>query len=131
MRTAIALVHGGYYLLFGAWPVLHLRSFEAITGPKNDDWLVVTVGVLLAVQGSVLLVAGLRGDIPELLRVVAVGTAIALAIVDVAYVSRGTIAPVYLLDAAAESTLVIGWSATFNHGRFAEHRGFGVGRMAP
>jgi len=41
-----------YFLLTGIWPLLSMRTFEAVTGPKVDRWLVKTVGVLVAVIGS-------------------------------------------------------------------------------
>jgi hypothetical protein len=51
----VALAQGAYYLLTGVWPLLSLRTFELVTGPKTDDWLVRTVGVLvLAVVLAVL-----------------------------------------------------------------------------
>lgn len=43
---------------------------------------------------------------------VAAGSAAALAIVDVTYVVRGRISRIYLLDAAAELALVVGWGIT-------------------
>jgi len=35
-----------------------MRSFEAITGPKADKWVVRTVAVLVTVIGGVLVAAG-------------------------------------------------------------------------
>jgi hypothetical protein len=34
------------------------RSFEAVTGPKRDDWLVKTIGGLIAMVGATLIGAG-------------------------------------------------------------------------
>src|SRR5690606_20176976 len=42
---------GWYYLASGVWPLVHYRSFIAVTGPKADDWLVRTFGALIAVVG--------------------------------------------------------------------------------
>jgi hypothetical protein len=28
----------------GVWPIPHLQSFEAVTGPKKERWLVKTMG---------------------------------------------------------------------------------------
>ena len=41
----LATGQGAYYVASGLWPIFHRRSFEAVTGPKKDWWLVVTVGV--------------------------------------------------------------------------------------
>jgi hypothetical protein len=33
-----------YYIATGLWPVFNLRSFERVTGPKTDGWLVKQAG---------------------------------------------------------------------------------------
>ena len=38
---------GAFYLATGLWPILHLRSFEAVTGPKLEGWLIKTAGTLI------------------------------------------------------------------------------------
>ena len=47
-RWRLLAFQSGYYGVTGIWPILHLPSFEAITGPKIDDWLVHMVGLLAA-----------------------------------------------------------------------------------
>lgn len=109
--NTVALVQGGYFVVTGGWPLIHMRSFEAVTGPKRDHWLVNTVGLLVGVAGSTLVAAARRPRGPSTdLRAVAVGTALALAAVDVYYVAGGRIAPVYLGDAIVELALVVAWS---------------------
>ena len=54
------LGQGAYYAVTGLWPLIHMRSFEAISGPKRDQWLVKTIGLLLTAFSSVLLLAGMR-----------------------------------------------------------------------
>src|SRR5947208_2053294 len=53
----IALIQAVYFLFTGLWPILHIRSFMKVTGPKQDLWLVRTVGVLVTVIGMSLAVA--------------------------------------------------------------------------
>ncbi len=69
-RDPVAIVtvaQGGYFLVTGVWPLVSMRSFELITSPKVDKWLVKTIGALIAVVGASLLVAGARQRIaPEL-----------------------------------------------------------------
>ena len=48
----LPVAQGVYFLLTGIWPLLSMRTFEAVTGPKVDRRLVKTVGVLVAVIGS-------------------------------------------------------------------------------
>jgi 8-oxo-dGTP pyrophosphatase MutT (NUDIX family) len=50
-----------FYLLTGIWPLLHIQSFQSVTGPKTDLWLVKTAGVLITVIGAVLMMAGCGG----------------------------------------------------------------------
>jgi hypothetical protein len=54
----LATIQGAYYLLTGLWPLAHLRSFQAVTGPKLEPWLVKTVGVLAAAIGFTLVRSG-------------------------------------------------------------------------
>jgi len=101
----LALAQGIFYFITGIWPLLHLASFEAVTGPKTDDWLVQTVGALLATFGAVLALAGLRRRLTSEWRLLAAGFALVLALVDIVFV----IPPVYLADAAVELPLVLAW----------------------
>jgi len=105
----LALGQGIFYFNTGIWPLLHLASFEAVTGPKTDDWLVQTVGALLATFGAVLALAGLRRRLTSEWRLLAAGFALVLALVDIVFVSRRIIPPVYLADAAVELPLVLAW----------------------
>lgn len=102
----VLLAQGGYYVATGVWPFMSRRSFEAVTGPKAEWWLVQTVGGLVTAIGGALVTAAFRRSTsPELLGLAA-GSAITLAGIDVVYVVRGRIAPTYLIDAGAELGLV-------------------------
>lgn len=106
----LALGQGAFFLVAGAWPLVHLRSFEAVTGPKADDWLVRTVGSLLTVVGGVLVSAGRRRRVTREIRALAMGSAGALAAIDVIYVAKGRMSRVYLLDAAVQLGIVASWA---------------------
>ena len=103
------LLQGVYYLLTGVWPLVSMRTFEMVTGPKVDRWLVKTVGVLIAVIGSSLMLDRHRPSPGT--TALGLGSAVALGGVDVVYAARGRISPVYLLDAVAEAVLVAMWLA--------------------
>jgi len=105
----VPLLQGVYFLLTGVWPLVSMRTFEMVTGPKVDRWLVKTVGVLIAVIGSSL-VLDRRRPSPGT-TALGLGSALALGGVDVVYAARGRISPVYLLDAVAEAVLVAMWLA--------------------
>lgn len=107
----VALVQGGYYAATGVWPYLSLESFEAVTGPKAEGWLVKTVGGLVGVIGAVLASAGARHRVTPEIAWLGAGSAAVLAGIDVWYVARRRIPPVYLLDAAAEAVLSAGWAS--------------------
>ncbi len=105
----VALVQGSYFLAAGIWPLIDIDSFQAVTGAKTDLWLAYTVGVLVLAIGVVLLSAARSGRITLEVALLGAGSAVALAGIDVVFVARGVIAPVYLIDAAAEGVLVLGW----------------------
>jgi hypothetical protein len=110
LRTQLELAraHGFCNVLGGAWPLLHMRSFEAVLGPKTDRWLVKTVAGLLVANG----VAQLRATTPAEVRQAArvgIGTAAVLLLVDLRYALPGRISRMYLLDAVAEAGWIVAW----------------------
>jgi hypothetical protein len=112
-----SLFQGLYYTATGIWPLLHMRSFVAITGPKADIWLVQTAAGLIASLGAALLLAGSRPQ--PALRSAAAGSALTLAAVDLAYALPGRISRVYLGDSAVQLALLALWliSARFKRKR--------------
>jgi hypothetical protein len=113
----VAWFQGSYYVLSGVWPLVHIRSFELVTGPKVDDWLVQTVGLLVLVSGLVILLAAVRRRFELEIIVLAVGTALSLAFVDVFFVTLGRISAIYLADAVLEVAIVAGWAIGLMYGR--------------
>lgn len=105
----LARLQAAYYIASGLLPLVSMRVFEAITGPKTDRWLVKTVGLLVAVIGGALGLAARRRRVEPEVVLVAAGSAGALAVIDFVYVAKRRISPVYLLDAVAEIALLAGW----------------------
>jgi hypothetical protein len=99
-----------YFLGSGIWPLVHMPSFLAVTGPKDDVWLVETVGVLVVFIGVGLGISALRGRVSTEMAVIAATTAIGLATIEIIYVARGRIAAVYLLDAVIETAILALWA---------------------
>lgn len=108
MENLVALIQGIYFFLSGIWPILSMGSFLKVTGPKTDLWLVKTVGIILAVIGIVLIVAQVNAEINTPIMILAVGSALSLALVEFIYVAKRVISPIYLGDAMIELVL-IGW----------------------
>jgi hypothetical protein len=119
LATAVAWTQGVYFLLTGLWPIVHIESFQAVTGEKTDHlvtghegdhWLVNTVGALVAAIGLSLIVAAYRQRVAPEVMLVGLLTAAALTAIDIVYVARSTIAGVYLADAALEIAIIVAWS---------------------
>lgn len=108
MEYLVSLIQGIYFFVFGIWPLFHMKSFLRVTGPKTDLWLVKTVGILLAVIGMVLILAWLNTEINTSIIVLAIGSALSLALVEFIYVAKRVISPIYLGDAVVE-LILIGW----------------------
>jgi hypothetical protein len=108
---ALATIQAIYFILTGIWPILHIKSFMAVTGPKTDIWLVKTVGVLVTVIGVALAIAAARKNFSIEIFTLAVGSAAALTAIDIIYVAKKVIDRIYLLDALAEFILIAAWVA--------------------
>jgi hypothetical protein len=80
-----------------------------VTGPKSDIWLVKTVGVLITVVGGIIFLGAWRKSMNLELVILAIGTAIGLSVIDLYYVFKEVISPIYLLDAIGEFCLIILW----------------------
>jgi hypothetical protein len=105
-RSRVLALQGAYYLVTGIAPFMSRRWFERVTGPKTEWWLVQTAGAMIGVAGAGLTSAAIRErTTPEVVGMAA-GWAASLALIDVAFVARGRIAPTYLLDASVEVALL-------------------------
>lgn len=108
-RNNVALVQGAFYVVSGLWPVLHLRSFEAVTGRKQDGWLAQTTGGLIAAVGAALAIGAVETPRSRALAVLGMGAAAVLGTADVVFTARRRIRKVYLLDALAEGAVIAAW----------------------
>lgn len=102
-----------YFLLPSVWPLLHMSSFLAVTGPKTDLWLVRTVALLLVAISLAFLTAAWRREYTPALGVLAVGSACGLAGVDFYYALQDRIWDTYLIDGVGEIVLVLAWMIYF------------------
>jgi hypothetical protein len=96
-----------------------METFLMVTGPKTDHlgteqgdhWLVITVGTLVAAIAIPLLSAAWHRLLTREVVLLAVGSALGLTAIDILFVLRGAIPPIYLGDAALEVLLLFGWCA--------------------
>jgi hypothetical protein len=98
-----------FNVIGGLWPLVSLRSFEKIFGPKTDEWLVHTVGGLMIATGWAQLGTSQCREGHRLARRLGLGSALTLLTVDLIYVPAGRLRWTYLLDAAVEAGWVLAW----------------------
>lgn len=114
-EQTMAMGQGIIYVVSGVWPIVNLRTFEMVTGPKVDGWLVKTVGAMIATVGVVLISAARRNRVTPEIAGLGAGCAASLATIDVVYVARGRISPIYLADAVMEAGIIAGWGLLRKH----------------
>lgn len=106
-RSRILSFQAAYYIITGLWPLVHFASFELVTGPKTDDWLVRMVGLLVVLIGLTLVVAVKRDAVQTLeIFVLAAGATLAFSSIDIWYALNGRISRIYLADAVLELALL-------------------------
>jgi glycine/D-amino acid oxidase-like deaminating enzyme/nitrite reductase/ring-hydroxylating ferredoxin subunit len=103
------VAQGAYYVATGLWPVLHLRSFEAVTGRKRNGWIIRALGGAIAAVGTALLTSDIAA--PRRAPRLGLGAAVALGLAGMylAVTRRGSRA--YLAEAAIEAGFAAAWLA--------------------
>jgi hypothetical protein len=107
---AILLVQAAYYALLGLWPILDSDGFRQLLGETTDLPLMRTVSVLLLAVGGCLLLSARKPEPPVEVAFLAVGAAFGLTCLDVIYVAARLSSPVRLVDAAAQTALLLWWA---------------------
>ena len=120
-RRPVVVAQGLYLALSGLWPLVHYRSFERVTGPKKDEWLVQTVAGLAVTAGGALLHAGKSHESLEVARTIGIGSALTFGAIDTIYGATGRIRRVYLADAIVEAFWLAAWARQRDHASYA-HR---------
>ena len=93
-----------YYIATGIWPIIDIKSFMAVTGPKTDIWLVKMVG-LLTISISIQIFAELKNRSSSLR--LPITAALSYLIIDSYYSLNGTISKVYLADGLLQAAFLI------------------------
>lgn len=90
----------------GAWPLFHLKSFAAVTGPKEDEWLVKTIAWIFILSGAQLWRSADEADA----RLLGLGWPAIIGGADIYYtLIRKRIRNVYLLDAVLQAGFILAW----------------------
>jgi hypothetical protein len=103
----LAGLQAGYLFASGAWPFLHRDSFEAVTGKKQDFWLVQTVGGLAIATGLSLGIAAQRGIRSPETVTSALASGLVFVLADVR--AARTESRVYLGDAVLQMAFATSW----------------------
>ena len=117
---SVIKAQGAYYVASGLWGVVDRQGFEKVTGRKTDYWLVRTVGLLAAAIGLTLLTgARARDGRPSSeTRVLGIAAGASFTLVDLVYVAKGRISPIYLGDVAVHG-LLAGFALTGSRQRYS------------
>lgn len=93
--------------MMGLWPILHMGSFEAVTGQKYDRWLVKFAGWFFVIAGLQLWFAA---NLTQVI-ILGVGTAVITAGADIYYsIIKNRISRIYLLDVVPELLFATAWT---------------------
>jgi asparagine N-glycosylation enzyme membrane subunit Stt3 len=106
--TLTLAVQGFYYVITGAWPVMHPSSFELVSGAQADYWLVVLMGVLGICVGLGLLWSLHQRTVIRSTWTLAIVAAVAFLVLDTWYVLGVVIPRIYMIDAVAQTIFIIG-----------------------
>jgi hypothetical protein len=97
LRTTL-LIQAVYFFLTGIWPLLHMESFVAVTGPKTDVWLVKTVGALLIPVSATIALHAIENKRGRAAITLSVGSSAAFACIDFYYSMKHVISNTYIAD---------------------------------
>jgi hypothetical protein len=104
----VLVAQSAVYVITGLWSLVSRATFERVTGPKTDYWLVRMVGLLALVIGISLYAGARQTVVTSPVWILAIGSAASFAAIDITYALPRRISRVYLLDAALEIAILIG-----------------------
>lgn len=104
----LIFIQSAYLFITGIWPLVHLKSFLMVTGPKTDLWLVKTVGALVIPIAITLFI---QIGKPDRSTAVVLGSssAIAFIAIDFYYALNDVISNVYMADGILQTIFLFVW----------------------
>ncbi|HEX3773341.1 MAG TPA: hypothetical protein VHV51_02695 [Polyangiaceae bacterium] len=119
VASFVSGLQGAYFVATGLWPLLHMRSFLSVTGPKTDLWLVRSFGLLVTAVGLALLHACVTRA-PRSALPFGLSTAAALILAD--FLASHAVSLAYLLDVVPEVFFIGAWLFVLRRSRLASVR---------
>ena len=96
-RRHILAAQGAYYMLIGAWPLIHFPSFARFVGLPVNPFQAHAFGALLVVVGGVLLESVRRETSEALATLLGLAAAAAIALVEAMWLPRfGIMTPLWI-----------------------------------
>lgn len=109
LYRSLLWVQGVYSLITAVWPIVHIDSFMAVTGPKTDLWLVKTVSVLILAIALFLLVQ-IKYLLPVVpVAIMAITMSAGLLIIDFYYPAIDRISGIYMADGILQFIFLCTW----------------------
>ena len=108
--STLLLIQGLYTSVTAVWPIVHIRSFMEVTGYKEDIWLVKTVSAVLLSVAACFLFASHSTTLNTPVYILAITSAIALAVIDFYYSMHDVISNIYQLDGMLQVMFFICWA---------------------
>ena len=101
--SMVLIIQGWFYILTGLWPIVHMPSFEKVSGPKTDKWLVRTVSLMILSSGLIFVLF----HESRAALFLAIMNAFFLMSIDLYYVWKRIIWKSYLVDAVIEAGFIV------------------------
>ncbi|WP_394673772.1 hypothetical protein [uncultured Chryseobacterium sp.] len=105
----IPFLQAVYYFVTGLWPLVHLKSFFEVTGPKTDVWLVQMVGALIFSYSILFFYMALTRQLLHIHAVVGSLSSFAIGCIEFYYYLQGTLRGVYYVGFIIETCFFMYW----------------------
>ncbi len=106
--SLVLYAHALYLLIGGAWPLLSLPTFEEVTGPKSDHFLVRTVALILVLVASILF-AQRKSPVERSAVFMAMGVSFILGSVAWISAAGGWVWKIYFIDGGIHLLFACAW----------------------
>jgi len=99
-----------YYLFTGLWPLLHMLSFSAESGPKANEWLLKTEIMLIVCIIAAFMIDLYTRRYTTSIVFLAISSSIGFLYIDLWHTLFHGMTGIYLIDSATHLVLMTVWS---------------------